>query len=273
MTHNLAHFGFVNPCRLNSLRHRCVSRQQQHVALTNQFFRAGLVQDHATVSKARYRKCHTRRNVGFDNTRDDVDAWALCCNDQVNTDRTSLLRNASDAVFYVASRNHHQVIQLINHNQDVRNAIKTLISVLFFRQIATVVRSVVTNDVSETSLNQQVVASLHLFDCPTQRIGSLLWVCYWRREQVWQPRVLRHFNLLWVNQNHLHLIRSRTHQHRRDDAVNRTRLTSTRGTSNQHVWSCRDIEKHCPTSNVFAHSDIKWMPGCTRFLRHHQVAK
>ena len=110
MAHNLANFGFVNPGRLNSLRDRCVAWQQQHVALTNEFFCAWLIQDHATVGKARYRKRHTRRNVGLDDTRNDVDAWTLCCNNQVNAYRTRLLRNTSNAIFYVASRNHHQVI-------------------------------------------------------------------------------------------------------------------------------------------------------------------
>ena len=71
-----------------------------------------------------------------------------------------------------------------------------------------------------------------------------------------QPGVLRHFNLLRVNQNHLHLIWSRPHQDRGDDAVDCTRFTGTRGTSDQHVWSCRDIEKHGATSNVFAHCNI-----------------
>ncbi len=191
----------------------------------------------------------------------------------MNTYSSSLLRDASDAIFYVACRNHHQVVQLVDDNKNVWHALERFLVGVLALQLAAIVRRVETTDVTEAGLNQQVVAALHLLHCPTKRVSSLLWVGYWRSQQMWKAGVLAHLYLLRVDQNEANLVGRGTHEHRRDDAVDCARLTRTGGTCDEHVRGGGNVEKHGAACDVFANGNVERVHCRTRLLRDHEIAE
>ena len=88
--------------------------------------------------------------------------------DQVDADGAGLLGDAGDALLDVAGRDHHQVVELVDDDDDVRQPLERAGrqpgSGL---QLAAVERGVVAGDVAEADLGQQVVAPLHLLAPPT----------------------------------------------------------------------------------------------------------
>src|SRR4029079_15209997 len=97
---------------LDSLRHVGVAGKQQHVALADQLLGAWLIEDDAAVGEAVDGICGAGRDVGLDDAGDDVDRRPLCGHDEVHADRAGLLGDTSDALLYVARRDHHQVVEL-----------------------------------------------------------------------------------------------------------------------------------------------------------------
>lgn len=75
-----------------------VAGEKEHVALSDQFFRTGAIENDTAVGEAADGESHSRRNVCFDDTGDDIDRWALRGHDEVNAHRTSFLSDASDAL-------------------------------------------------------------------------------------------------------------------------------------------------------------------------------
>ena len=73
-------------------------------------------------------------------------------------------------------------------------------------EVAPVDGGVVAGDVAEADLGQQVVAALHLLHRPRQRVGRLLRVGDDLGEQVGQPVVLAHLDLLGVDEDQAHLV-------------------------------------------------------------------
>ena len=60
------------------------------------------------------------RDVGLDDAGDDVDRRALRGDDQVDADGPGLLGDAGDALLDVAGRDHHQVVELVDDDDDER---------------------------------------------------------------------------------------------------------------------------------------------------------
>ena len=90
---------------------------------------------------------------------------------------------------------------------------------------------------------------------------------------MWQTPVLAHFHLFRVNENEAHLVGCAAHEQRSNDAVQPARLTRTSGACNEQVRCCCEVNEHCTTRNVFAHSNIEWMCCCFRLCRRNEVAQ
>ena len=132
------------------------------------------------------------------------------------------------ALLDVAGRHHHQVVELVDDDDDVRQPLerRPVGSVALGgpsqpssrrpwpAELAAVERGVVAGDVAEADLEQQVVAALHLLHRPPQRVGRLLRVGDRLREQVGQPVVLAHLDLLGVDEDQAHLVGRGAHEHR-----------------------------------------------------------
>ncbi len=81
---------------------------------------------HPAVGQRRDREGHAARDVGLDHTRDDVDRWTLGGDDQVDADGTGHLGDAHDGVLDVAGRHHHEVVELVDHDEDERQRLRRL---------------------------------------------------------------------------------------------------------------------------------------------------
>ena len=110
MFDNLSYLFFAHPRPLNPVRHRRVTGKQQHVALTDQLFGSWLIKDDPRIGEARDGEGHASRHIRFDDSGDHVHRWPLCCDDEVNTDGSRLLRYSGNRLFNVACRNHHEVV-------------------------------------------------------------------------------------------------------------------------------------------------------------------
>ncbi|CAB5005208.1 unannotated protein [freshwater metagenome] len=140
-------------------------------------------------------------------------------------------------------------------------------------QLAAFVGRVVTGDIAEADLEQQVVPTVHLLARPTQRIGRLLRVRDRFRQQVRRTVVLPHLDLLGVDQDQAHLIRRGAHQQRRDDAVKTTGLARTGGARDQQVRHRGQVEEHSPTGDVFTDGHVERVRGGLRLGGIHDVAQ
>ena len=191
----------------------------------------------------------------------------------MDTHGASLLRDSGDALFHVACRHHHEVVQFVDDHHDEIHALGHRVGALFHLNLSAIESRVVTRDVAVTHLEQQVVATFHLAHGPSQGVGGLLRIGHRLGEQMRQAGVLTHFDLLGVDQDHAHLIGSRSHEQRRDDAVDTARLASAGGTGDEEVRRGGEVQEHRTTGDVLSDGHVEWMRGQFRFGRTHQVAE
>ncbi len=132
---------------------------------------------------------------------------------------------------------------------------------------------VVSADVAEAHFGQEVVPPLHLLDRPTECVGRLLRVGHRLREQVREPLVLAHLDLLGVDQDQAHVVGRGAHQQRRDDAVDAARLTGARGAGDQQVRRGGEVEEHRFAGDVLTDRHLERVGRLDRFGRRQQVAE
>ena len=116
--YDLPNLGLAHPGALDPLGRVGARTKQQHVALADKAFGAGLVEDHPTVGEARHSERQTCRNVCLDHARDDVHRGSLGGDHQVDSDGSCHLGETADGVFDITCGHHHQVGQLVDDDQD-----------------------------------------------------------------------------------------------------------------------------------------------------------
>ena len=186
---------------------------------------------------------------------------------------TGLLGDAGDAFLHIARSHHHQVVQLVDHHHDERQALVHLVAARLAHQLTPVERRVVAGDVAEADLEQQVVAAVHLLAGPAECVGGLLRVGDRGGEQVRQPVVLPHLHLLGVHQDEAHLVRCGAHEQGRDDAVDAAGLAGAGGAGDQQVRRGGQVEEHRPAGDVLADGDVQRLGGGLGLGRRHDVAQ
>ena len=101
-------------------------------------------------------------NIGFDQPSDDIDARPLGRQDQVNAGSPRHLRQARDRLLYLAPLDHHEVGQLVNDDDDVRQVQRQLGLTLFSFLAQPFHLAVELLNVAHTVFRQQLEALLHL---------------------------------------------------------------------------------------------------------------
>ena len=92
--------------------------QEKRVTLAKKLLPSATVQDRTGINLGVHAIAQSRRQVGLDDTRDDVHARALRGQYQMNAHGAGFLGDAGDAVFHLAARHHHQIRQFINDHDD-----------------------------------------------------------------------------------------------------------------------------------------------------------
>ena len=113
--------GLVDVGALDALQLRRADRREQHVALAEQRLGAVLVEDHARVGlRADTAKAIRDGTLALIMPVMTSTRGRLRREHEVDADRARLLREADDRVLDVGRRDHHQVGELVDHAEDVR---------------------------------------------------------------------------------------------------------------------------------------------------------
>jgi hypothetical protein len=95
----------------------------QHVALAQQLLGALLAEDGAAVDLARHLEADPRGQIGLDDAGDDVDGRTLRRHDQMNAGRARFLRQPLDQELHFLAGGHHQVGELVDDDDNLRQDI------------------------------------------------------------------------------------------------------------------------------------------------------
>ena len=222
---DVARLGLGDVCALEALQLGRAERLVEHVALAQQRLGAAGVEDHARVGLRRDGERDPRGHVGLDHARDDVDPRALGRQHQVDADGARLLREPDDRVLDLGRRDHHEVGQLVDHDQDVRHRVAALRGP----------GRVQLAQVAGLGGAHDLVAGLHLAHDVLEHERGVLHVRDDRRQQVRDGLVVVQLDPLGIDQDHAHVVRRRPQQDRAQDGVDAARLARAGGARDQQV--------------------------------------
>ena len=129
-------------------------RHVDHVAATEELLGAVAVEHRARVDLRGNLEGNACREIGLDEAGDDVDRRALGRDDQVDADGSRDLRQPHQRRLHLTRRDHHEICQLIDDDDPVRQ--------LLLRRDGLVVAL----DVAHLLELQRLVALVHLADDP-----------------------------------------------------------------------------------------------------------
>ena len=216
---------------LNALQARGADRAEQHVALPQQRLGAVLVEDHARVGLRAHREGDPGGDVGLDHARDHIHARALCRQHEVDADGARLLREADDRVLDVCGRDHHQVGELVDHAQDVRQR----------RLAPRFARLVELRQAARARQRHRAVALLHLSDKVLQRVGGHPRAGDHGGEEMGDRLVVVELDLLGVDQHEAQFVRAGAQQDAREHRVDRARLAGAGRARHKQVGHLREV--------------------------------
>ena len=250
---NPLHLVVGDEAALHARRLARALRRIEHVALTQQFFRAAGIENRAAVDLAGNRERDSARNVCLNHARDDVDGRSLRRDDEVNARRARQLGQTADGFFHLARRNHHQVGQLVDDDDDLAH-----------RLLVRADGVVVTADVAHAHRLKPLVAVLHFHHRPAERRARLLGISHDRDEQVRDAVVNGKLNHLRIDEDEPHLLRLRAEDDGIDDRVDADGFARTGRACNQHVRHFRHIRDDRRAGNTLAQRDRR-----RGFFAHH----
>ena len=170
-------------------------------------------------------------------------------------------------------RDHHQVGELVDHDEDERQPLELPLHPGCALQVAAVEGGVVAGDVTHADLGEQVVADLHLLDRPVEGVRGLLRVGHHLGEQVRDAVVLGELDLLGVDEDHPDLLGRGPHEDRRDDRVDARRLAGAGLTGDEHVRHLGEVHEDGLALDVSTDAHLERMGRPVRFLRGEDVAQ
>ena len=219
------------------------NRGVEHITAADELVGTHRINDGTGV----YCRCHgkgdTGRNVGLDQTRDDVHRGTLGTDDQMDARGSRLLGQTADGGLHVGGGCHHQVGQLVDDDDDLRHGGTLGISCGDL---------IVARQVTDAHLLDEAEAALHLVDGAVERTCGLLGVGDDGAEQVGQLAVHGELHLLGVDEDELDLVGLGLVEDTHDDGVDTHRLTHTRCTCDEQVGHLVDVQNDGTTRHVGA---------------------
>ncbi len=192
----------------------------------------------------RHRERDPAREVGLDQAGDDVDRRALRGEDHVDAGGARLLGEPDDRVLDVLALAHHQVGQLVDHDDDVGQPVGGVGAGLVERL-----------DVAGGRAREPAVAVLHLAHGPLERGLGPLGLGDHRHQQVGQPVVARELDPLEVHQDHPGVVGGGVAQQARDQRVDHHALARARGARDQQVGHLGEVDGHRLAGDVAAEGE------------------
>ena len=236
-----------------ALTERCI----QHITLADQLFCAGRVQNDTRLDLAGYRKRDTRRDICLHDTGDNVSRRTLRCYNKVHACGSCLLRDTADGVLDFLGGDHHQVSQLVDNDDDLRQHLillgMTVLGLLGFGLFGTH-EVVIADQIAHLMVCEQLVAAFHLTNRPVERTGGLFRIGNDRNQQVRNAVIVAQLNHLRVHHDEADFLRRGLVQQRDQHGVDAHRLTGAGGTGNQHVRHLGNVTDDRLAGDVLADS-------------------
>ena len=203
------------------------------------------VEDHPGVGLAGDGKGDARGDVGLDHAGDDVGRGTLGGHHQVDADGPRFLGQADDVVLHLLRRDHHEVGQLVDDDEDVgqRPLSAPRPALVHLGQAAGMLQL------------HELVAVLHLLDHVVKHAGGVLHVGHHRHQQMRDAVVVRQLDLLGVDHDHAHLLRGAAQQDRRDQAVDAAALARAGGAGDEQVRELGEVGVDGLAGDVLAQPD------------------
>ena len=218
------------------------ARQEQHVPPTEKALGAVHVEDRPRVHLARDLEGDARGEVRFDHAGDHVDGRPLRRDDEMDADGARHLREARDGVFDLAARDEHEIRELVDHHDDVRQRLGT-----FVLSEA----PVVAVDVARAARREQPVAVLHLLHEPEERLRRfLLDLGHHRHQEVRDARVSRQFQHLRIDEHEPEFVRPAAQEETGEHGVDARALPRTRRAGDQEVRHLREVRRDGSSGGV-----------------------
>src|SRR3569623_2512011 len=116
---DLVHLLIGDEGAMHAHGHAGAGRKIEHVAVPEQVFRALLVEDGARIATRRDLEGDARRDVGLDQTGDDVDRRPLRRKHEMEARGARLLREPRAELLDLLADQHHQVGELVDYDNDI----------------------------------------------------------------------------------------------------------------------------------------------------------
>ena len=182
---------------LEPIRRHRTCREVEHVTTSEEILGTYLVEDRTGVDIRGNGEGYSRGDIRLDETRDDVDRWSLCREDEMESDGSSLLCDSSDSGFdFLLVPTHHEVCEFIDDDHDDGHPIfgDDFRIVLF--------------EIAYTQWLHRRVSAFHLSDSPLEGIECLIGGIDDRSEEVRDAIIDPEFDLLRVDHDHTEFRRS-----------------------------------------------------------------
>src|SRR5690606_15979665 len=112
------HFVVGDEGTVDALCDATAGRQEEHVTVSEQLFRATLTEDGARVDLRLHHEGQTRGNVGLDEAGEYVHRRTLGSEHEVDAGGTRLLRDTRDQLLDLLAHHHHHVGEFVDHHYD-----------------------------------------------------------------------------------------------------------------------------------------------------------
>ncbi len=232
---------------------------------------AASVQNGTRVNFGRDFKGNSGREVGLDDTGNDIDRRTLRSNDQVNTNGARQLGQTRNRRFHLLAGGHNEVGKLVDDQNNVGE-----VAVAFFRvELAADKFLVVLLDVANHGILQQLVAVVHFDTQRIQRVNDLggirndglVRVRKFGQEVALNLVVERQFYFLGVYEDKLHFRRVLLVEDGGQQGVQTYRLALARSTRHEQVGHLGQIRHKNLVANGLAQRHRKVHRGVLEFLR------
>ena len=241
----------------------CLGMHEEHVALAEQRFRTGLVENDPRIDLRCHGESDARREVRLDYARDHVHTRALGRDNEVNTDGAGFLRQPDDLVLGLFSGVEHQIRQFIDHNDDARQL-----------RFACLYRSgIVRIQVPRADLLQKAVAVIHFGRSPAQNAHDAFDFGLNLAVEVRQPAEALQLHAFRIDHDQFEVIRVIVQHKRHGDRRDADGLARVGRAGDQQVGHGGEVRNDRLARNASAKRDRQRRIDSTELLRLQQRAQ
>ncbi len=222
-----------------------VLRLEEHVAASDEVFRAGFVENRPRVNRLGGLEGDAPRNVRLDRPCDDLRVGTLRGEDEVDARRAGFRRQPPDVGHDVFRARRHQVGHLVDDDDDVGDRARHVAPDRLFRAEHVRLREglavVVVVDVPDAGAGEELEPLLHFRHRPAKRKDDLPVVRDDGHEQMRNRRVGGEFDGLRIHHDELQLFGRARHQQAVDQRVEADGLALSSRACDEHMGHGREV--------------------------------